>query len=999
MTAVGELVLVLGLLVSAHCEVRARDPEVEEEEELGGRAEEEMGSFGIAAFPPHLERLQPVATKNPPPGQKGTFPARNGNWCAFVQKRVVTVAVVCGTEKYTIMSQSPCPSGIPDCQLVMYKLSTRPVYTQKQKIFTTLHWNCCPGHRGDNCDDTDVEAGPQQQRGDPHREQNDYQASISPLHSTTHPTHDLSHNPEHALNSHHTSQHATNMYNHRHHHRDHGQQEHRLPVVEQVVAAGDALLDPEAPAALPVHQMMALVMSQLQPVLEGFNRSLEQLSQQVGELARDMAQLKSSQQGPELQQGPPEGPELDEVTEEHVGARLDEVFQHISEVRRQMESQHTEMENRLHTQHAMLHYNFTSFKTDIDVKLKRQQKMLQASLQAMNTTLSELRPEGPEDQLEGQLPTPWAPQSSDTSVLWEAIERLDNTVVNNTVKVSGLMEDVEVASGSIQQLRRDVQNLEQQLDQAARTTQVLFMETGLEVEDAKVKVLSQLNELAGNLSVQVERLQQMDDDVDYLYTAIYRNGSSGDCDCKALRAAVVRLERGLANVTELANENRLTLDEASEGWAEQWGRASDWVLQVEALQYDLQQVKEALASEQSRTNALDHSLAQLTSSVTVALAQVSDLKETDAKLKENMQHLSASFNSLLQDAIRHSDVLELLLGEEVVDFLERPTQDQGAYSILGLQEQLRGHNLSITSLLGSRPGGREEMPSADQPPSSSHLPPPGTGSSSSGGPTREQQLLLHPEHSGDGSDLWKLEKTVEKLGLKLLQLEEKPCTCPNISTGRAAPPAGVDAKLQAEVVWLKRGLEEHLRVFKNVFSNADVLAASDATLELDKLWQLVKSKEKKRGEREATGRGENHRSRRDSSGGVHVPAGLSGASLLFVAASPLGVSNGSIVFKASLNRGQFHPDLGTFTALVDGVYLFVLTLDLKLGPTHVVLRRESGRAPLSLHGQEVTEAGPVTRVGLLLLREGEEVRLDLRGGAWVESEDNVFAGLLLHRTT
>lgn len=45
MTAVGELVLVLGLLVSAHCEVRARDPEVEEEEgELGGGG----GGGGVA---------------------------------------------------------------------------------------------------------------------------------------------------------------------------------------------------------------------------------------------------------------------------------------------------------------------------------------------------------------------------------------------------------------------------------------------------------------------------------------------------------------------------------------------------------------------------------------------------------------------------------------------------------------------------------------------------------------------------------------------------------------------------------------------------------------------------------------------------------------------------------------------------------------------------------------------------------------------------------------
>lgn len=142
--------------------------------------------------------------------------------------------------------------------------------------------------------------------------------------------------------------------------------------------------------------------------------------------------------------------------------------------------------------------------------------------------------------------------------------------------------------------------------------------------------------------------------------------------------------------------------------------------------------------------------------------------------------------------------------------------------------------------------------------------------SSEGVPARERQLLLHPErrrpeHRGDGGDLWNLEKTVEQLGLKVLRLEK----LANSST----PPGGVEAKLQAEVMWLKRGLEEHLRVFKNVFSNADVLAGSDATLELDKLWQLVRSrdgkKEKKRGgAREGSGRGANHRSRRDSSGDV-----------------------------------------------------------------------------------------------------------------------------------
>ncbi|KAE8281024.1 hypothetical protein D5F01_LYC21602 [Larimichthys crocea] len=52
MTAVGELVLVLGLLVSAHCELRTRDHGVEEEEgELGARGAGGGGGGGGGAFP------------------------------------------------------------------------------------------------------------------------------------------------------------------------------------------------------------------------------------------------------------------------------------------------------------------------------------------------------------------------------------------------------------------------------------------------------------------------------------------------------------------------------------------------------------------------------------------------------------------------------------------------------------------------------------------------------------------------------------------------------------------------------------------------------------------------------------------------------------------------------------------------------------------------------------------------------------------------------------
>lgn len=226
-------------------------------------------------------------------------------------------------------------------------------------------------------------------------------------------------------------------------------------------------------------------------------------------------------------------------------------------------------------------------------------------------------------------------QPSEPRALWEAIRRLDHMVVNNTVEVSpslggantpdqssgtgtrlepdqidrnqtgtrpvglhlfltswllqvhSLVEDVEVTSGSIQLLRQDLRSLVKQINQTARTSQVQFMETGLEVEAAREVVLRRVAELAGNLSQQSERLQEMDVDVDYLYTTLYKDNSSSDCGCKPLRAALARLERGVANVTELANRNRLALEGAA-----QWGGASEWEPAVEVIQQDLQQVPE-----------------------------------------------------------------------------------------------------------------------------------------------------------------------------------------------------------------------------------------------------------------------------------------------------------------------------------------------------------------------------------------------------------------------
>ncbi|KAG7459056.1 multimerin-2 [Solea senegalensis] len=776
---------------------------------------------------------------------------------------------------------------------------------------------------------------------------------------------------------------------------------------------------PEVPAALPVPDMMALLMSQLHPLLHNFNRSLEHLTRQVDDLAQEVLQLRSGWPGAELQLqvGTTEALKHNEEAEEILDAKLDEVYKHIREVQAQLETHRLDTDSRLHSQHAMLHYNLTSFKMDMDVKLKRQQKMLQISLQAMDlkvnqdqTTEAELEPHAapPPSMLRPLPPT-------DSSTLWEAIKRLDNMVVNNTVKVGGLTEDVDVTSGNVQRLRFDLKDLEKLINQTARRSQVLFMETGLEVEDAKVGVLKKVDELTRNMT---QHLQEVDVDMDYLFTALYRNHSAPDCDCKALTAAVVQLERGVANVTALANENRLALEADDDRGVEQWDGANDWEPAVEALQRGLQLVKESVVLEQTRSltlsQTLNQTVRQLSSSLSLSVAEVSVLKRSNEQLRKDLHKLSAPFDSMLKDAIRHSDVLELLLGEEVLEFLEWPVQDQEAQSIpalkeqlKNLQEELRGHSLSITSLLSSRAGVWEEVPSADQPSFSSSLllpddkSPGGMRRSNSGEAAREQQLFLRPderrpEHEGDGSDLWNLEKMMQDLELKVKQLEDKPCPCPSSSTERE-----VLSKLQEEVTWLKRGLEEHLRVFKNVFTKTDVLVASNAALDLDQVWQLVKNqktkKERKRGGArgggDEPGRRGNHRNRRDLPGGALV----SEDSVMFVAS--LRISNSAVTFDTSLNPGHFHSDTGTFTAPVDGVYVFILTFNLKSGSAPIVLRKVGG-VSVSLNRQNVTAAGgPATSVALLRLRKGEEIWLELRGGAWADSEDNVFTGLLLHRTT
>ncbi|XP_037128001.1 multimerin-2-like isoform X3 [Syngnathus acus] len=670
MRAVKVLLVLLAFVLNTRGDVRARDPEVErEEDEQGDRG----GTVSVIG-----------ATKETPP-IGGNYPARSGNWCAFVQKRMVTVAAACGTEKYTIKSQSPCPSGTPDCHLVMYKLSTRPLYKQERKLTTALLWRCCPGHGGDNCDDTVADAQndstssevrraaafphaagvlPQQQHSDPNRQQNDHQGSVNishaqlPVrannraHSQHHdsaqdpaygpkqdsaqdpvygpnqdraqdlayrPRQDRAQDPTHGLNGDHQAHVA---------HQDHAQHpnqvlhpvqvqdqdptqqpshvqypvqvqdrdpaqnsvrveegnltqrpvhvwtqehmpqparepkqpEHLRPGTYEEAEPASGSTVPAAEVALP--HMVALLTLQLQPSLQLFNRSLEQLGRRLDDLTQDAAELEAARRRERAERAD---------YEQRLNARVEQSVQQVAML-------HRRLENALRSQQAMLHHNISNVKS-----------YLMVSLQAMNTTLAELKLDqavGQEqgEQQEAEVEAPLGEVRlaiSQTSAVWEAIGRLDNMVLNTTVRVDELAEDLAATRGGVQQLRRDAGALGERLEGTARAGQVLFMETGLEVEAAKVAVLERVEQLAGNLSQQGRRLHEMDVDVDYLYSFLYKNNTSSpspsQCDCGHLDEVLARLEVGVTNATELANENRLTLEE------------QDREAAMEALQRSLQQ--------------------------------------------------------------------------------------------------------------------------------------------------------------------------------------------------------------------------------------------------------------------------------------------------------------------------------------------------------------------------------------------------------------------------
>uniref|UniRef100_A0A8C2EUV5 Multimerin 2b n=1 Tax=Cyprinus carpio TaxID=7962 RepID=A0A8C2EUV5_CYPCA len=913
------------------------------------------------------EQLRRAATKQT--SLTGSFFTKYTlNWCAYVNHRMVTTAVLCATETQTVKSVNPCSDGAPDCQIIMYRQSSRPVYKQKQIALSSIHWMCCPGYGGHNC----------LEKGNIASKYDEFQCHFTQIRKETGQRSSVKNKLKMSWKD-------WLVIN--------------IPGTREGIPTSQPLPFLDSSILLSMHQLMSTMMSQLQPVLESFNQTLTHLSSEVEALSQDLQQLRMEQ---EEHMSMTRGEDHSRPIEQ----RIEYSHLQISQMKTQLDAQKDQFERAFQVQQELLKHNLTKLKEEMDDQISQSQDA-QVNLQSLTELVEEVRLgqkklEGALQRERAEFVNPSGGKPTQESGVWEAITRLDEKAQSNSVKLSSLSETSKESNEAVWALQKDLLDLEQSLEKVKQRTEVHFAETGLEVEATRVRVLNSVGELTANLSAHEGQLREIELDLDNIYQQLQKNDSAAAeqaCSCKSIGSSLARLELELANVTQLAKQNQLALEETD--------LERNQVTEMEDLHHGLLSIKESLAFEQGRSRSLQDSMSQLQASLLDSQQEIQGLRQRDKDKSNEIQGLSATFSSLLNDAIRHSDVLEVLLGEEVLEFTRWSHNQKKELSIPDLlqkmdvmQQKIETHDKILVSLRRKHPD-RDEMNSDDP---VAYLEGTGTNNQVRGSETYQSSLPDTSTGEEDVdysvSDFWSLGKEVEQLAGRIAMLEERCGNC-------TVPPGGSVVELQADIASLRQNLEDHLRMFQKLFSNTEELINSTRNLNLDEVWRLVRKKEGKRRrgslkQEDQIKKEEKTSSERSKRYSEREHAWLPHSPVMFI--TTLDYRRGPKGELTSKNvavnyGGTFNLTSGVFQAPETGFYLFLVTLNFERGLSLAVLKR-SGVPVASLRQEQGEKMGPVSRASLLELRQGETVTLELMHGSLRKAQpgDNTLSGLLLFIT-
>uniref|UniRef100_A0A8B9CWV9 Multimerin 2 n=1 Tax=Anser brachyrhynchus TaxID=132585 RepID=A0A8B9CWV9_9AVES len=882
----------------------------------GPAAEGELGSRGCAPAGHPASRPHRLPFSNSFPD---FFSPPTRNWCSFTQSRLVTYVEACMKEKYIVNSQQPCPNGAPDCQKIMYRTALKPIYQVKQKVLKSLQWKCCPGFIGKDCEQRGKESQTAMSTSVDSRElleviQNQ-EALLDDLQSDIH------------------------------------QAVSNLDLQERLL---QQVLFPHVENFLRKH---------FNPMWASFNRSLQNLSNIVGNLSHDVEVNKKSIE--RFQESTVPKREFQEL-----GTKFESKVQENVVKADHMKR---DIENQLQMQQASIHYNLTMIKADTDTKLKKYHKIQQSHFLALNNSLTNMKHE--QNKLENkfetlkknlsELSSHHGPKDETTQL---AIRQINDMLSGHGKQLKELYMESDVAFQNIAVLERWFKELKKNISKyRPEDLTITLMEKSLLIEENKAAVERQITELNYTLSNLREN-----------YSDLLRYME--ECNCQKISSDSDILEEDFKNITyslEGAQSNLKDMKQLESVFKD-------------LLRNEIEKLSSAFPSIHQSLNIRQEENRQLQSQVTSLSEDIGLLKKKDEEIHRHIKYLNSSFGSLLEDAMRHKVALEALLGEEFMELLFEEDPTTLVTSVVQLQESLREisdklqeQNMTLESLVKRF-----------------HLLERGQRS------THDARVSSNSAYN----DFMTLKNDIKHLSLAIKRHEARNYMniCCNHTITNVVEPLNVSVEvLSGDLATIKEKLEEHLLIFKKLFGSNEELVATNISLDVAKIQSMltrkVRRQQKGQDKQRDKKKPEKHRENTQIvSGRNTVQTELLEKGRLFCFTCSCDKERTLRFNETYLNYGQsYFPEHGYFKAPHKGVYFFVISVEFSSGPALGQLSFSRGHKRTLSSSQRKTPTGnTMTTFAMAEMEKGEKVWFELLQGSVVKRSPpgTTMGGFLLFKT-
>ncbi|CAN8216614.1 unnamed protein product [Coccothraustes coccothraustes] len=951
---------------------------------------EDTQDYPSSVISSHQEERADLEAASPQP--------RNGNWCSFMQSRLVTYIEACMKEKYIVNSQQPCPNGAPDCQKIMYRTALKPVYQVKHKTVKSLQWKCCPGFIGKDCEQHDpnfilvpgTETEGREEEFSNHMSTSvdsremfeviqNHEALLDDLQSDIHQAASTLGDLQRLFENNGTSM-VLEVNESNSDHQERLLQQVLFPHVENFLR------------------------KRFNPMWASFNKSLQNLSNIVRNLSHDVeANKKSIERFQESSVPKKEFQELGTKFE----SKVQENIVKVDEVKR-------DIENKVHVQQANIHYNLSTLKADTDTRLKKLQKIQQSHFLALNNSIANMKEEQNliQNKLEAlkknltELSLHHGPKDENSQL---TMKHMNEILSGHAKQLKELYMESDVAFQNIAVLERWFKELKKNISKyRPEDLTITLAEKSVIMEENNAAIERQIAELNYTLL----NLQEN-------YSDLLRYME--ECNCQRISTDTDVLEEDPRNSTYSLEDTQPKDMKHLESVFRDFFKS------------EIEELSSAIPSIHLSLNLRQEENRQLQSQVMAFSEDVGLLKKKDEEIHRYIKYLNSSFSSLLKDAMRHEEALEALLRHEFLDvFFEDdfssliPSVFQLQESLKHFSDKLQEQNVTLESLtrrFHPLERGHQNHDDAHMPPK--HPEEETQTSSTLHEVSSQRSVIEHMEpnyeaakddssESSAYNDIMTLKNDIKHLSLAIKRHESRgdiSLSC-NHTIANAIEPLNISVEsLSADLATIKRNLEEHLVTFKKLFGSNEELGASNISLDVTKIQSILQ----KKGRRQQKGqdkqrdkkRSEKHRENTQTISGRNTVqtefVGKDSLVAFHVGFSERKDKEKTVRFNETyLNYGNsYFSEHGHFKAPHKGVYLFVISVEFSSGPALGQLSFSRGyKRTLSSSQRKTPQGNTMTTFAIAEMEKGETVCFELLHGSVVKRSPpgTTMGGFLISKT-